>query len=112
MFEHSLLELLRALPDFLAPRGPYANLAWRDPAAWLEYVFCVLAWLALPTALFGGALALLRRRGRALGARSIGRAAWTLLALELGLGLLLWVVGYWLLALPVAILVLILWWFS
>ena len=107
-FAFPLAELLWALPTFLG-FGEAGQLAWKDPAAWLDYVWCIFAWFAGPTGFCAITFELLRRRLGARGSRPLARIAWTLLAFELGLAFFLWTSGYWLLGLPVGIVLLILW---
>lgn len=108
-YEVPFLELIRALPVFLSPVGESGNMAWHDLSGWFFYALAIVVPLALPTAFFGVVFGLLWRRLRARGSRLLAIIAWSVLGFELGLAFFIWLMGYWLLAVPVGILVIVLW---
>lgn len=108
-YEVPILELIRALPVFLSPVGESGNMAWRHPIEWFLYALAIVAPLALPTAFFGVVFGLLWRRLRARGSHLLAIIVWSVLGLELGLAFFIWLMGYWLLAVPIGILVIVVW---
>lgn len=109
LFTFELWELLEALPSFISPMGEHGNLAWHEKLMWLVYIGHIFATMAGPFLLSAVTLSAIHYRVRSGITRWLYQAAWVLFAMWLGFCLCLWLMGYWLLAVPVGILVIVVW---
>lgn len=105
----SFSELLRILPGLLWFRNGAWPLALYDTGAWTTYVFHLLWSASIWPIVCGLILMLLNRKLKARYANGLARIAWTVVGIEVGLAFLIWLVGFWPITVPIALILGWLW---